>query len=152
MPWTSLDIQIRTLLLSNCEWYIRYACAARRRARCECTTEAGEIVATNWRWRVQSEYTLRVYSDWTRQRQFDGVKHNVLVLEHMLFNQSIHTARVASKFLYNRDAVDLTLACPDWIDPKMRTANAVAMRSAFCNWRNLVWCATPLTLLYLVLL
>ena len=47
MPWTGLDIQIRTRLLSNSEWYIRYACAARRRARCECPFEAGEIVAVN---------------------------------------------------------------------------------------------------------
>ena len=35
--------------------------------------------------------SVRVYSDWTRQRQFDGVKHDALVLEHMLVNRSIHT-------------------------------------------------------------
>ena len=38
---------------------------------------------------------IRVYSDWTRQRQFDGVKHDVLALEHMLTNRSIHTGRAA---------------------------------------------------------
>ena len=42
---TGLDIQVRTRLMSNSEWYVRYACAARRRARCECTFQAGEIVA-----------------------------------------------------------------------------------------------------------
>ena len=56
--------------------------------------------------------SLRVYSDRTRQRQIDGVKQDALVLEHMLINRSIHTGRVASKSLYNRDAVDLTLARP----------------------------------------
>ena len=45
MPWTGLDIQIMTRLLSNSERYIRYACAARQRTRCECIFEAGEIVA-----------------------------------------------------------------------------------------------------------
>ena len=25
----------------------------------------------------------KVYSDWTEQRKFDGVKHDALVLEHM---------------------------------------------------------------------
>ena len=45
---------------------------------------------------------LRVYSDRTRQRQNDGVKHNALDLEHMLVNRSIQTGRVASKNLYNR--------------------------------------------------
>ena len=49
--------------------------------------------------------TLRVYSDWTRQRHNDGVKHNALVLEHMLVNRSIQTGRVASKMLYNSVAV-----------------------------------------------
>ena len=55
---------------------------------------------------------LRVYSDRTRQRQNDGVKHNALDLEHILVNWSIQTGRVASKNLYNRDAVDLTLSRP----------------------------------------
>ena len=55
---------------------------------------------------------VRVYSDRTRQRQFDGVKHNTLVLEHMLVNLCIQTGRVASKILYNRDAVVLTMARP----------------------------------------
>ena len=36
-----------------------------------------------------------VYSDWTRLRQFDGGKHDTLVLEHMLINRSIHTRRAA---------------------------------------------------------
>ena len=39
---------------------------------------------------------LRVYSDRTRQRQIDGVKHNALVLEHILVNRSIQTGRVAT--------------------------------------------------------
>ena len=29
----------------NGEWYVRFACAARRRAQCECTFEVCEIVA-----------------------------------------------------------------------------------------------------------
>ena len=49
--------------------------------------------------------------------QFDGVKHNALVLEHMLVNRRIQTGRDASKILYNRDAVGLTLARPVCIDP-----------------------------------
>ena len=61
---------------------------------------------------------IMVYSDRTRQRHNDGVKHNALVLEHMLVNRCIQTGRVASKNLYNRDAVILTLARPVWIDPK----------------------------------
>ena len=40
---------------------------------------------------------LRVYSDRTRQRHYDGVKHNALELEHMFVNRSIQTGRVASK-------------------------------------------------------
>ena len=55
---------------------------------------------------------LRVYSDRTRQRHNDGVKHNALELEHMLVNRRIQTGRVASKILYNRAAVDLTFARP----------------------------------------
>ena len=55
---------------------------------------------------------VRVFSDRTRQRQNDGVKHYALDLEHMLVNQSIQTGRVASKNLYNRDAAVLTLARP----------------------------------------
>ena len=39
--------------------------------------------------------TLRVYTEWTHQRQFDGVKHGALVLEHMLINRSIHIGRAA---------------------------------------------------------
>ena len=58
---------------------------------------------------------LRVYSDWTRQRQIDGVKHVALVLEPMLINRNIHTWHAALSFLYNSDAVDLTI--PGWIDP-----------------------------------
>ena len=58
-----------------------------------------------------------VYSEWTRQRHYDGVKHNALVLEHMLVNRSMHTSLVASTILYNRDAIDLALARPVWIDP-----------------------------------
>ena len=61
-------------------------------------------------------FRLRVYSDRTRQRQNDGVKHYALDLEHMLVNRSIQTGRVASKNLYNKDAVVLTLARPVWID------------------------------------
>ena len=56
--------------------------------------------------------TVRVYPDRTRQRQFDDVKHNALVLEHILINRCIQTGRVASKILFNRDTVDLTLALP----------------------------------------
>ena len=59
----------------------------------------------------------RVYSDRTRQRQNDGVKHNALDLEHLLVNRCIQTGRVASKKLNNRDAVVLTLARSVWIDP-----------------------------------
>ena len=55
---------------------------------------------------------LRVYSDRTRQRHNDGVRHNALELEHMFVNRSIQTGCVASKILYNRDAVVLTLARP----------------------------------------
>ena len=62
-------------------------------------------------------HKVRVYTDWTRQHQFDGIKHNALFLEHMLVNRSIHTGRVASRILYNRDAVDLTLARQVWIEP-----------------------------------
>ena len=29
------------------------------------------------------------------QRQFDGIKHDALVLEHVLINRSIHTGRGA---------------------------------------------------------
>ena len=32
-------------MIAGCEMYVRYACAAHRRAQCECTFEAGEIVA-----------------------------------------------------------------------------------------------------------
>ena len=38
---------------------------------------------------------VRVYSDWTRRRQFVGVKHDALVLEHVLVNRSIHMGRGA---------------------------------------------------------
>ena len=55
---------------------------------------------------------VRVYSDRTRQRHNGGVKHNALDLEHILVNRSIQTGSVASKNVYNRDAVDLTLARP----------------------------------------
>ena len=61
---------------------------------------------------IVSAMCIRVYSDRTRQRQNDGVKHNALESEHMFVNRSIQTGRVASKNLYNRDAVDLTLARP----------------------------------------
>ena len=43
----------------------------------------------------ENDPTLRVYSDWTRRRQFDGVNHDALVFEHMLFNRTIHTGRTA---------------------------------------------------------
>ena len=39
----------------------------------------------------QWKASLRVYSDRTRQRQFDGVKHNALILEHV--SQSEHSDR-----------------------------------------------------------
>ena len=55
-----------------------------------------------------------------RQRQNDGVKHYARDFEHTLVNRSIQTGRVASKKLYNRDAVVLTLARPVWIDPYTR--------------------------------
>ena len=45
-----------------------------------------------------------------RRRQFDGVKHDALVFEHMLINVSIHIGRAALYVLYNRDAAVLTLA------------------------------------------
>ena len=48
----------------------------------------------------------------TRQGQYDGVKHNALELEHMFVNRSIQSGSVASKNLYNRDAVVLTLVRP----------------------------------------
>ena len=38
---------------------------------------------------------IRVYSDWTRQRHCDGVKHYALIIGHMLMNQRIHTGRAA---------------------------------------------------------
>ena len=63
---------------------------------------------------------VRVYSHRTRQRQFEAAKHNALIVEHMFVNRSIETGRVASKILYNKDAVDLTLVRPVWIDPKGR--------------------------------
>ena len=44
------------------------------------------------RQRLRCAWAFRVYSDLTRQRQFDGVKHNALVLEQMLVNGSIHGA------------------------------------------------------------
>ena len=50
---------------------------------------------------------VRVYSDWTRQRQFDGVKHKALVLEHMLINRCIQTGRVASGIRGNPKDVDV---------------------------------------------
>ena len=46
------------------------------------------------------EQPVRVYSDRTRQRHFDGVKHNAPVLEHMLVNRCIQTGRVASFCCY----------------------------------------------------
>ena len=52
---------------------------------------------------------FRVYSDQTCQRQFGGVKHDALVLEHMLTYRSIHNVFCA---------VRLTLMRPVWIDPK----------------------------------
>ena len=51
---------------------------------------------------------VRVYSDRTRQRQNYGVKRIALDLEHMSVIRSIQTGRVASKNLYNRDAIDLS--------------------------------------------
>ena len=42
----------------------------------------------------------------------DGVKHDALILEHMLVNRSIHTRRAALQLLYNSNTVDLTLAPP----------------------------------------
>ena len=44
-----------------------------------------------------------------------------LDLEHMLVNRSIQTGCVASKNLYNRDAINLTLARPVWIDHNFST-------------------------------
>ena len=38
---------------------------------------------------------VRVSSDWKRPHQFDGVKHDAVVLEHMLINRRIHTGRTA---------------------------------------------------------
>ena len=49
---------------------------------------------------------VRVYSDRTRQRQNDGVKHNSLELEHMFVNRSIQTGRVASGLRGNPKDVD----------------------------------------------
>ena len=60
----------------------------------------------------QNAISVRVYSDRTRQRQNDGVKHNSLEMEYMFVNRSIQTGRVDSKNLDNRDAVVLTLARP----------------------------------------
>ena len=60
---------------------------------------------------------FRVYSDRTRQRLNDGVKHNALDLEHMLVNRGAIGRAAASNNLYNSDAVVLTLARPVWIDP-----------------------------------
>ena len=57
------------------------------------------------------------------------VKHNALVLEHMFVNRSIQTGCVASKILYNRGTVDLTLARPVWIDPKWNSASLHKRRS-----------------------
>ena len=57
-------------------------------------------------------WSFRVYSDRTRQRQNDGLKPNALDLEHMLVNRSIQTGCVASKNLYNKDAVVWTLVRP----------------------------------------
>ena len=56
--------------------------------------------------------TIRVYSDWTRLRQFYGVKHDAMDLEHMFIKRSIHAGRAALEFLYNSDAVVSTLARP----------------------------------------
>ena len=61
---------------------------------------------------VTTSCSVRVYSNRTRQRHNDGVKHNTMDLEHVLVNRGIQTGRVASKILYNTDAVDLTLARP----------------------------------------
>ena len=61
---------------------------------------------------TSKDYRDMVYSDWTRRCQCDSLKHDALVLEHMLFNRSIHTGCGAIKLLYNSDAVDLTLARP----------------------------------------
>ena len=46
---------------------------------------------------------IRVYSDWMRRRQFDGVIHDALVF---YVNQSENSHRA----LYNSNAVDLTWA------------------------------------------
>ena len=35
-------------------------------------------------------FNIKVYSDWTRQRQFDALKGDAPVLKHMLINRSIH--------------------------------------------------------------
>ena len=77
---------------------------------------------------------IRLYSDRTRQRQYDGVIHNALDLEHILVNRSIQTCRVASKKLYIRDVVDLTLARPVWIDP-----NAPVTRPYICQRTPTYW-------------
>ena len=46
---------------------------------------------------VSTQRSFRVYSDRTGQRQFDGVKHNALVLEPMLVKPSIQTGRVTAQ-------------------------------------------------------
>ena len=84
--------------------------------------------------------TFRVYSDRTRQRQNDGVKHKVLDLEYMLVNRGIQTGRVASKNLYNRDAVDLTLS--DCVNEQYSGLRAIYV----CNrhlWLRAVASTTP---------
>ena len=62
---------------------IRYIASDTRRT-CILSSQAEHSIA---------RCNFRVYSDWMRQRQCDGVKHDALVLEHMLVNRSIHTDR-----------------------------------------------------------
>ena len=63
---------------------------------------------------------LRVYSGWTRVWQFDSVKHDALVLEHMLINRRIQTEHAALEFLNNsgrRHRFDVGASV--WIDPNI---------------------------------
>ena len=58
----------------------------------------------------------KVYSDWARQRHYDGIKHYALVLEHSHVSQSEHSNRTR-RVIILWDAVVLTLARLVWIDP-----------------------------------
>ena len=101
-----------------CVWNILYE--FRRRQRGLCPADSSEIqwllLVDHDEIRPNLRVSIRVYSEWTRQRNNDGVKRGALVSEHMLINRSILTGRAALQFLKKSDTVVMTLARPVLID------------------------------------